>query len=311
MKPRILVVGSSNIDFVCRVSRVPCAGRTLVSDGAYAFVPGGKGANTAVCAGRLGADIVFCTRVGNDGYASQLKERYERENVDTRFVKLDKNAQTGLAVVLVEDDGSNRIIVYPGANELLSVDDVEDAFTCYPDALLLQLEIPTPIVLSSIEFAQKNNVPVFLDAGPATADFPLEELGKLEVFSPNEIETQIYTGINPNSSDNCLRAVIALSERVDAKYIVLKLGDRGCFVYDGTHCRHIAPFEVKEVVDTTAAGDAFTAAMTHKYLTNGADIYSACEYANLVGAYVVTKKGAFSSLPTNRQLQEFSKMLME
>ncbi len=307
MKPRILVVGSSNIDFVCTMPFVPQAGQTVISQGSYAFVPGGKGANTAVCAARLGADVVFCTRLGNDGYASQLKDRYSKESIDTRFVKIDKTQNTGLAAIMVEQNGANRIVVYPGANQMLSTDDVEDAFTCYPDAFILQFEILQETALFACNQASKKDVKIFVDAGPASSDFPLESLPPLEVFSPNETETAIYTGILPNSSDNCLRASIALSERVSAKYIVLKLGERGCFIYDGTHCHHIAPVEVPCVVDTTAAGDAFTAALTHKYLETGGDILRACEYANAVGAYVVTKKGAFSSLPSSKALDEFLK----
>ena len=308
MKPRILIVGSSNIDFVCTMPYVPQAGQTVISEGSYAFVPGGKGANTAVGAARLGADAVFCTRLGNDAYASQLKARYQKEGVDTRFVKADKTAATGFATIMVEHNGANRIVVYPGANKKLSTEDVEDAFTCYPDAFILQFEIPEEIALFACSQASKKDVKIFVDAGPASSDFPLESLPPLEVFSPNETETAIYTGILPNSSDNCLRAAIALSERVTAKYIVIKLGERGCFIYDGTHCHHMAPVEVPNVIDTTAAGDAYTAAMTHKYLETK-DIYKACEYANAVGAYVVTKKGALSSLPTNKELDDFLKQL--
>jgi len=305
MKSRILVIGSSNIDFVCRMPKVPERGETLVSNDNYAFVPGGKGANSAVAAARLGGDVVFCSRVGNDSYGNQLSEKYEAEGIDTRFVVKDKTARTGLAAIMVEETGHNRIVVYPGANYNLSVTDVEEAFTTYPDALLMQLEIDTELVIEATKMAEQNGIKVVLDAGPARADFPLESLGKLEILSPNETETQILTGIIPNSSDNCLRACVNLMNRVDAKYIVLKLGERGCFVYDGIHCTHVAPVEIGSAVDTTAAGDSFTAALTYKYCENGGDIVEACEFANAVGAYVVTKPGAFSSIPTMKELQEF------
>lgn len=305
MKSRILVVGSSNIDFVCRMERVPLQGETMISDGAYAFVPGGKGANTAVAAARLGADVIFCTRLGDDSYGRQLVEKYNSEGIDTRFVTMDKGARTGLAVIMVEESGHNRIVVYPGANMNLDEDDVDSAFTTYPDALVMQLEIDRETVIAAAKFANKKGAKVFLDAGPATPDFPLEELGKLEVLSPNETETRILTGITPNSSDNCLRACVALMNRVPCKYVVLKLGDRGCFVYDGTHCHHLAPLDIGEVVDTTAAGDAFTAALAARYMQNGNDILDACEFANAVGGYVVTKAGAMPSLPTIKDLKDF------
>lgn len=305
MKSRILVVGSSNIDFVCQVDRVPVQGETMLCDKNYAFVPGGKGANTAVAAARLGADVVFCTRVGDDSYGSQLLEKYKSEGIDTRFVNMDRSARTGLAVIMVEGSGENRIVVYPGANMNLDKDDIESAFTTYPDALVMQLEIDREAVIAASNLARKKGAKVFLDAGPATVDFPLEELGQLEVISPNETETRILTGIIPNSSDNCLRACVALMNRVPCKYVVLKLGDRGCFVYDGLHCHHIAPLDVGTPVDTTAAGDAFTAALATRYMHNGNDIIDACEFANAVGGYVVTKAGAFPSLPTIKELRDF------
>lgn len=305
MKPRILVVGSSNIDFVCRMDRIPQQGETVISDGNYAFVPGGKGANTAVAAARLGGDVVFCTRVGDDSYGEQLSEKYRAEGIDTRFVTMDRSARTGLAVIMVEESGNNRIVVYSGANMNLSGLDAEEAFTCYPDALVMQLEIDRETVIASSRFAAKNGTKVFLDAGPATPDFPLEQLGQIEVLSPNETETRILTGITPNSSANCLRACVALMNRVPCKYIVLKLGDRGCYVYDGTHCNHIAPLDIGNPVDTTAAGDAFTAALAVRYMQNGEDILDACEFANAVGGYVVTKAGAFPSLPTLAELKTF------
>lgn len=307
MKSRILVVGSSNIDFVCRMDRVPVQGETMISNDNYAFVPGGKGANTAVAAARLGGDVVFCTRVGDDSYGEQLIEKYSSEGIDTRFVSLDRGARTGLAVIMVEGSGHNRIVVYPGANMNLDEDDVDSAFTTYPDALLLQLETDRETVVAATRFARKKGAKVFLDAGPVTPDFPLEQLSNLEVLSPNETETRILTGITPNSSDNCLRACVALMNRVPCKYVVLKLGDRGCFVYDGTHCHHLAPLEIStdEIVDTTAAGDAFTAALAVRYMENGNDIIDACEFANAVGGYVVTKPGAIPSLPTIRELKAF------
>ena len=305
MKPRLLVIGSANIDFVCSVERIPLQGETMISDGTYAFVPGGKGANTAVAAARLGGDVVFCARVGNDSYGKQLCEKYTAEGIDTRFITMDKANKTGLAVITVENSGHNRIVVYSGANMKLSADDAEEAFTSYPDAVLMQLEIDREAVISATHLARKKGTKVFLDAGPATSDFPFEQLGPLEVLSPNETETKILTGITPNSAANCLRACIELMNRVPCKHVVLKLGDRGCYVYDGTHCHHLAPIDIGEPVDTTAAGDAFTAALAVRYMQNGNDILDACEFANAVGAYVVTKAGAMPSIPTTKELQAF------
>ena len=299
MNKRILVVSSANLDFVQRLRRLPNAGETIIEkDGGYSYVPGGKGANSAVTFARLGDDCVFCTRLGADNNGRRLCTVYEREGIDTRFVALDKDAPYGMASILVEEDGANRIIVYPGAGENMNEIDVEEAFTCYPDAVYLQFEIPDRAVLAAARFARQKGIPLFVDAGPARADFPLEELGSMEIFSPNETETRIYTGIDPVNGEGCLRAAIKLSTMVKAKYIVIKMGSRGAYIYDGKYY-HIIPAISVPVADTTAAGDIFTAALTHFYM-EGRDIESAAHLANCAAAISVSREGASLSNATNR-----------
>lgn len=300
---RILVVGSANIDFLLTTPYVPTPGETIVSEGAYTFVPGGKGANTAVAASKLGSQVVFCARVGDDAYGDRLLSLYREQNLDLRYMKVDKLEQTGLAVVLLEKGGVNRIIVYPGANKRINETDIENSFFSYPDAVITQFEIGDAAVISAARTANTEGVPLIIDAGPAHKDFPLSKLEQVEIFSPNEVETEILTGIRPNTLDDCLRASIALSNAVDIKFVVLKLGGRGCYIYDGKYCDIISPFDV-QAVDTTAAGDAFTAALTTEYLRTG-EIITAAKYANAVGALTVTKVGAISSLPTGAEVRAF------
>ena len=296
MAKRILVAGSSNIDFRLSTPYIPAPGETMRSSGRYAFTPGGKGANAAVAAASLGADVVFCSRVGDDAYGDRLVELFNERKIDTRFVKVDKTEQTGLSVVMVEKNGINRVISYGGANLKISDTDIEAAFSCYPDAVLTQFEIRQEAVIAAAHFAAYDNLPLIVDAGPANKDFPLEKLERVEILSPNESETEILTGIRPNSLENCLRASIALCNRVDIRYVVLKLGARGCYVYDGKYCDLISPVEVP-VVDTTAAGDVFTAALTTEYLRTG-DILASARFANAAGALAVSKAGAIASVPT-------------
>jgi len=300
--PRILVVSSANMDIAAITPAMPMPGESLIGD-SYDYIPGGKGANTALTVSRLGADCVFCARLGDDMNGKALKAFYETSKIDTRFVTLDKDESTGLALILVERDGKNRIIVYPGANFALATSDVEEAFMCYPDALFLQLEIPVETVISATKFAKKQQIPVFIDAGPASSNFPLEELENVEIFSPNETETFIFTGIHPTTTDNCLKACMALAKRVKAKYYVIKLGERGAFMYDGRFFTLFAPYEV-DVVDTTAAGDAFSAALMFEYMKSK-DIKRACEFANIVGSLTVSKAGASSSIPTMAEIENY------
>ncbi len=304
MAKRILVAGSSNIDFLLTTPYIPAPGETLISGGKYAFTPGGKGANAAVAAKAFGAEVIFCSRVGDDAYGDRLVALFNERGIDTRYIKVDRLEQTGLAVVMLEKNGANRIIVFSGANSKISDSDVENAFSAYPDAVLTQFEVRPDAVIAAARCAADEGIPFFVDAGPADAEFPLSKLERVEVFSPNETETEILTGIRPNNLENCLRASIALCNKVDIKYVVLKLGERGCYVYDGKYCDLISPFDVP-VVDTTAAGDVFTAALTTEYLRTG-DILTAAKFANAAGALAVTKLGAVNSVPT---LEEVRKLI--
>lgn len=304
MDKRVLVVSSANLDFVQRMRRLPNAGETVIESAGYSYVPGGKGANSAVAFARMGNDCVFCARLGADNNGTRLRAVYEKEGIDTRFIARDRTAPTGLASILVEEDGANRIIVYPGANEKLTPSDVEEAFTCYPDAVYLQFEIPDKAVFAAARFAQEKKIPLFVDAGPARVDFPLAELGHMEIFSPNETEARIFTGIEPSGGEGCLRAAIKLSTMVDARYIVIKLGGRGAYIYDGKYY-HVVPTIPVPVVDTTAAGDTFTAALTHFYM-EGYDIERATYLANCAASIGVSREGAYTSIPTLKEVLAFA-----
>ena len=160
--------------------------------------------------------------------------------------------------------------------------------------------------MSAAKYAAKQGAPIFIDAGPAKPDFPFDQLPELEVFSPNEQETEAYTGIYPATADLALKAAIRLEKMVKAKYYVIKLGDRGALVYDKTYYKIADAYSVR-VVDTTAAGDGFTAALTLEYIRTG-NIMHACRYANAVGAMIVSKNGASTSIPNEAQLAKFVEM---
>ena len=304
-KPRILTVGSANIDLNARMRSVPHVGETVIEGNRYDYVPGGKGANAALEVARTGGESVFCCKLGSDTHGAKLVNIYNESGINTRFVTADKKERTGLAIVMVEANADNRIIVYPGANRRLRPVDAEEAFTCYPDALFIQLEIPDETVLAAAEMARSQGIPIIVDAGPARDDFPLDSLGPVEIFSPNEEETYAYTGIRPSSVESCLKACLALSGRIKAKYFVLKLGERGVYLYDGIYFKIIAPYNV-EAVDTTGAGDAFTAAMAVEYMRSY-DIKRACEYGNIAGAIAVSRPGAFTAMPTHEDIAQFAK----
>ncbi|MBQ7322349.1 MAG: ribokinase [Clostridia bacterium] len=303
MNNRVLVISSANMDFVMKMNTLPAAGQTVIDPNGYCYVPGGKGANSAVAFKRLGGDCVFCCKLGRDSNGALLRHVYEKEGMDTRFIATDDENPTGLAAIMVESDGANRIVVYPGSNATLNEDDIDAALTSYPDALYLQLEISHSAVIYAANAAARKGIPIFMDAGPADPNFPLEQLPRLEVFSPNETECEIFTGITPDTPEKCLRASLELLKRVDAKYIVLKLGGRGCFVCDGNYYYCVPSYDTT-VVDTTAAGDAFTAGLVLHYLKNG-DMVKAAQYGNVVGAITVSRAGASTSIPSEAEVAKF------
>ena len=307
MSKKILIIGSANIDFSMNVYKLPEAGETVIDDGGVAYIPGGKGGNAAIAFKRLGADCAFCTKLGADIHGQKLYNYYKEQGLDTSHIKVDHDNPTGLAVVMREGDGTNRIVVYPGANGNITSENIVEAFECNPDALYLGFEIPFATVVAAAKVAAAKGIPIFIDAAPANKDYELEKLPPVEIFSPNEAETYEYTGIMPNGMENSLRAALALSRKVKAKNIVIKQGSRGAFLYDGKRYNTFPAIKTEKPVDTTAAGDAFTAAMTLEYLRNGGDIKGAIKYGNAAGSITVTRKGASSSIPTAEEVDALFK----
>ncbi len=301
---KILLVGSANMDLSMNLYKIPERGETVLDDGGVAYTPGGKGANAAVAFARLGGECVFCAKLGRDAHGQKLYNYYKECGINTSYIKVDPDLPTGLAVVMKEGDGSNRIVVYPGANRSLNNDNIIEAFNSRPDALFLGFEIPFAMAVAAAKIASANNVPIFVDAAPASKEYTLESLPPVEIFSPNETETFEYTGIMPKGTDSCLQAAYSLFQKVKAKYIVIKLGARGSFFFDGKHFDLVPAFRADNVVDTTAAGDTFTAAMTLEYLRTG-DIRSAMKFGSAAAAIAVSRKGAGTSVPTEDEVKEF------
>ena len=295
-------IGSAYTGLNLNITRMPALGEQT-RERIYRYEPWGRGANTALTFSRLGADCVFCARVGADSNGRMLRRFYQKNGIDVRFVGEDKNVRTGLAVRMTDDSGGSRTILYPGANDRLSPADAEEALTCLPDALFLQLDIPDKTMLSAAQMAREKGIPRFISAVGLEPGFPLEQLGETEIFMLNEIETARYTGIELRNTNECTRACIALKSRTNAHYIVLKLGERGAFLYDGTYSKLLTPYDV-DVVDTAGAGDVFSAAVTIEYLRSG-DMERAVEYANIAAAIAISKSGEVASIPSEEDIRCF------
>lgn len=297
--PHILVVGSINADMILSLSAMPGEGESVLAK-AMRLENGGKGANQAVAAARLGAGVTFCAMVGNDENGLRLRKSIEGENIHTQFLFSHSGLPTGTAMILLEEDGSNRIIVYPGANMELKEKTILPAFANQYDALLVQLEMPDETVLAACRMAAEKNMKIILDAGPARP-FALEALPCIDILSPNRSEAEAFTGIAIESFEDGAEACRLLQERSGAQHIVLKMDKEGAMLYNARTCKHFPPVPVK-AVDTTAAGDAFTAALT-KWYTQTNDIEAAILAANAAGSVAVQTMGAQPSLPTLAQVE--------
>ena len=300
---KILVVGSINTDLVLEMPRMPERGESLLCKQHFYSV-GGKGSNAAVAAARLGAKTAFSGQLGDDAQGENLRRCLVAEGVDdSRLITLTDCA-SGLAVIFLEDDGYNRIAVYAQANMVEREKGWTEKLGDDWDAVMLQLEIPVQAVIDTVLWAMDKKIPVVLDAGPAQ-DFPLEKIRGLDILSPNETETQALCGVLPDSEESAKEACRLLRERSGAKNIVLKMGDKGCMADNGTECRMIPAFKISPV-DTTAAGDSFTGAMTLRFLECG-DLFEAARFGNAAGALTALGKGAMPSLPTRDKVEQFLK----
>jgi ribokinase len=302
MPTKILMVGSVMMDSIYTVDRAPELGESVLGV-VYGTACGGKGSNAAVAAQRLGAKVTVFGTLGNDGNGETLKKMLSGEGINTKAMRVKEGAKSGSVVILLEKGGKNRLVICPGANMETTPEGLEETFAEEKfDALLLQLEIPLEANIAAVKLAQKQGVITVLDAGPAQ-EYPLEKLKGLDILSPNETETKALTGIYPADLETCRSSAKILAERNGCKYVALKLGDRGSYIYGAGVDALVPPFKVV-ALDPTAAGDAFTGALALKYAQTK-DILASARYANAVGALSTLKVGAQPSLPTDKEVDAF------
>lgn len=292
MSAKILLVGSVMMDLILRCERAPEPSESVLGHD-YRNAPGGKGSNAAVAAARAGAQVAAYASVGNDSNGDYLLERWHEAGVDTTHV-LRRDGNTGFVAITLEDNGQNRLIIFPGVNMETPPDELEAAFDAGCDAVLLQFEIPAATNKRAIEIANERGVITVLDAGPATKN-GLDGLPPVTILSPNETETKALVDIYPGDEDSCREAAMRLQQKNGCTYVVLKLGERGSYIYGEDVDTFVPPFKV-DTVDPTAAGDAFTGTLAKAYAETG-DIVAAARYGGAAGALTCTKLGAQPSVP--------------
>ena len=302
MNKPIVVVGSINVDLVVGADRIPRVGET-VTGGTFNTFFGGKGANQAVAAAKLGYPVMMVGCVGSDAFGEQLRNGLNDSGVDTSGV-LTVEDSSGVALITTSSRGENNIVVVPGANRHLQPALLEKAapFLERAGMLLTQLEIPLDTVDYLTQFAEKNDIPLILDPAPAR-DLPLSLLRRVHWITPNETEIQeLLKGRMWNDNDYYAAAECLLS--CGSKNVLLKIGSRGALVAQGDGSKEIVPAFSVNAVDTTAAGDALNGGFAVG-LMKGMNVMESARFASAVAAISVTRHGAQPSMPALREVQQF------
>ena len=299
----ILVVGSANMDMVVSCASFPRPGETVLARD-FGMYPGGKGANQAVACARLGGAVCFLGKMGRDVFQQRLLTGLERDGVQVDHVRVDPEAPTGIALITVDDEGQNEIVVVSGSNMKLRPDDLEaerDLFAA-ASVVLLQLEIPLDTVERAVALARDAGAMVVLNPAPAQP-LPDALLGGVDLLTPNETEASILTGVTVRDERT---AETAARQLLDAgvRAVIVTLGARGALLVTSEIVR---PYPARSVqaVDSTAAGDAFNGALAFA-LAQAWTLEEAVPFANRVAAFAVTRKGAQTSMPTREEVDAFT-----
>lgn len=295
----ILVIGSMNADLVVRAPRFPAPGETI-SGGDLAIIPGGKGANQAIAAARQGASVAMVGSVGNDSFGQTLIQNLKNNRVDTSNVQIEVST-TGTAIIVVDSSGQNSIVLSPGANGKVTPEDVDALSFQDVDTLLLQLEIPLETVMHATSVAHQNGLRVILNPAPAR-QLPDSFLADVDILVPNESELQLLTGQSVTDVDSAETAARELLGR-GVQTIIVTLGSQGALIVSSDKSQLIPAYKI-DVVDTTAAGDAFIGGLATALIKNKS-LEEAVRYGNASGALATTKFGAQPSLPTVEDVEKF------
>lgn len=296
---KILVLGSCNTDMVIKSERLPLPGETILG-GTFMMNPGGKGANQAVAAKRLGGDVTFVTKTGNDIFGRQCLELYKKENINTDYILSDLSSPSGVALITVDERGENSIVVASGANMNLQPTDIEKLHQpiIEADILLMQLEIPIETVLYAARLAYEHGVKVILNTAPAQA-LPVELFKYLYMIIPNKTEAEILSGVKVTDLESAKRAADQISNK-GVEIVVVTLGKDGALLKEGEVYHHIPAIEVK-TVDTTAAGDTFCGAITVA-IAEGKNLVEGVIFANKCSSITVMSMGAQASIPFRKNI---------
>ena len=298
-KPKIVVIGSCNTDMVVKAGRLPVPGETVLG-GTFYMNPGGKGANQAIAAARLGAEVTLISKIGYDLFGLQALEIYRSEKINTEFIFTDQKSPSGVALISVDSYGENSIIVAPGASRSLLTEDIDKAKSKLEEAdiILMQLEVPIETVEYAATIAKSYGKKVILNPAPVSV-LSNSFLSCVHTILPNRIEAEMLSGIKVIDEESAWRAAKAIGEK-GIENVVITLGKDGAYVKEKEEYTMIPAKEV-ETIDTTGAGDVFCGAFS-VYLSENLTLTESVEFANTAAALAVTRMGAQSAIPYKREI---------
>jgi len=304
MQNKIIVFGGANVDFIIKSSRFPKA-KGVVGNGVFSQMSGGTGVNHTVAIGKAGGKPIFIGALGTDIYADKLQLKMLEYGANTRHIFYKEDVATGVAMIMVNEEGENMVSIAPGANALLSVEDIqsiEDSVFEGVAYAVLQLEIPQKTAEYIIELCAKHRVPLLLNFSPVI-DLAPSLFSKVSLVLINQREAELITGIKEADVLGNLPKVVALLKEKGFQKGIINIGNKGSYLFDQDMEKHIEGFKVN-VLDTTAAGDAFCGNLVHK-LVEGESFDESVRYANAAGAISVSRLGTLESLPTKDEVEHF------
>lgn len=302
----IAVIGSNMVDLISYIEKMPKEGETLEAPD-FEIGCGGKGANQAVAAAKMGSKVMMVTKVGDDLFADNTIQNLERYGIDTEFTNKVPGTSSGVAPIFVDQESKNRILIIKGANQHLLPEDVDRAAEKLKKCslIVLQLEIPLPTIYHAIEFGNENGIPVILNPAPARKDLDFEYVCKSDFFIPNESELEILTGMPVENEEQIQEAAMVLIEK-GLKNVIVTMGSRGVMWVTKEKIQTVDSHKVA-AIDTTGAGDAFIGCFAHYFVQNG-DVLNAIKMATAFAALSVTKRGTQTSYPNIDEVEQFLKV---
>jgi len=304
MKARILIVGNTTFEEEFELSSMPSAGGEGIADSMTEGI-GGTGAQAALTACRLDSSPILLSKVGEDANGRRIRDFIRSKGTDVRYLTEVPGEKTGVSLLLSDKCGERRV-VFDGANATLSMKDAEKAFSCLPDAVYVNFEVPYEVVVAITRFAKMKDIPVFISASPLRGDFPMELLENANTVFMTEEQVRVYTGRSTASLDGCMRATLDMREKTGAGCVVIKRKEKGIYIGYGKYYQTVTPYAVR-AIDTDFSDIAFEMAFVIHYLEN--KLYeNACEYANIASTLTASRKGKLASVPQIKEIEDFARV---